>query len=264
VRALLGDMRQEIARALPKHLTVDRLTRVALTSCVRTPDLLDCSKTSLANAILQAAQLGLEPDGVLGYAYLVPFKGTATLIPGYKGLLDLARRSGRIESIEVRVVHAKDSFKFAYGMKPVLEHKPFQGDEAGELIAVYAIARFREGGVQWEWMWKREIDAIRKRSRAATTGPWVTDYEAMAAKTVLRRLAKLLPASVELQRAVALDERAELGLPLDDIPVEIVSVVPDTVPPKSKLDALTEQLQGRGKPEPDESDSHTFPPPQAA
>jgi recombinational DNA repair protein RecT len=113
-------------------------------------------------------------------------------------------------------------------------------------------------------MWKREIDAIRKRSRAATTGPWVTDYEAMAAKTVLRRLAKLLPASVELQRAVALDERAELGLPLDDIPVEIVSVVPDTVPPKSKLDALTEQLQGRGKPEPDESDSHTFPPPQAA
>lgn len=223
--------------------------RVALTSIAKTPDLLECSQQSLAAAVLQAAQLGLEPDGILGYAYLVPFKGTATLIPGYKGLLELARRSGKISTIEARVVHAKDRFRFAYGLKPVLEHTPAQEAETGELVAVYAVAHLKDGGLQWEVMWKREVDAIRKRSRASASGPWVTDYEEMAKKTVLRRLCKMLPASVELQQAVAMDERAEIGLPPIDL--DVVEVASEPAP--SKLDALTETLRGDGPP-PSEAD----------
>lgn len=239
VRGLLDRMRPEIARALPKHLTTDRLLRVALTSITKTPELLECSPQSLASAILQAAQLGLEPDGVLGYAYLVPYKNTATLIPGYKGLLDLARRSGRIHTIEARVVHAKDDFRYAFGLKPVLHHKPHQQEDTGDLIAAYAIATIKDSGPQWDVMWRREIEAIRKRSRAGTSGPWVTDYEEMAKKTVLRRLCKMLPASVELQRAVALDERAESGLPTVEL-----EVLPDA-PTVAPLEALADELKAK-------------------
>ena len=261
VRALLHEMRGEIARALPKHITVDKLTRVALTSIVRTPKLLECSRVSLANAILQAAQLGLEPDGVLGYAYLVPYGATATLIPGYKGLMDLARRSGRIESIEARVVHAKDTFKFAYGLRPVLEHKPYQGEDAGDMVATYAIAHLRDGGVQWDVMWKREIDGIRKRSKSGHEGPWVSDYEEMSKKTVVRRLCKMLPASVELQRAVALDERAELGLALDEVPVP--EVAPATAVEAGAPHGGAPHPRAaaeRRPPEEEDPESHTFPP----
>lgn len=176
---------------------------------------------------------------MLGYAYLIPYKGVATLIPGYKGLLDLARRSGRIISIEARVVHAKDRFRFAFGLKPVLEHTPTQDADSGELTAAYAVAHLKDGGQQWEVMWKREIDAIRQRSRASSSGPWVTDYEEMAKKTVLRRLCKMLPASVELQQAVAMDERAEVGLPpMEALDLDVLS--PEPAP--SKLEALTDTL----------------------
>lgn len=248
IRGLLDRMKPQIALALPRHLTPDRVMRVALTSIAKTPDLLECSQQSLAAAVLQAAQLGLEPDGILGYAYLVPFKGIATLIPGYKGLLELARRSGKISTIEARVVHAKDRFRFAYGLKPVLEHTPAQEAETGDLVAVYAVAHLKDGGLQWELMWKREVDAIRKRSRASASGPWVTDYEEMAKKTVLRRLCKMLPASVELQQAVAMDERAEIGLP----PIDL-EVVETTEPAPSKLEALTETLKTEAAP-PSEAD----------
>jgi recombination protein RecT len=253
IRSLLDKMKPQIALALPKHMNPDRLLRIALTSIAKTPKLLECSQQSLAAACLQAAQIGLEPDGILGYAYLVPYKGTATLIPGYKGLLDLARRSGRIISIEARVVHAKDQFRFAFGLKPVLEHMPNPNADSGTLLAAYAVAHLRDGGAQWEVMWKREIDAIRARSRAADDGPWVTDYEEMAKKTVLRRLCKMLPASVELQQAVAMDERAEIGL----APMEILDLDALTPTGPSKLEELTATLLEQDADAP----RHVWPPP---
>ena len=211
IRALLEKAKPHIAMALPRHLNADRMLKIAMTSIRRTPKLLACNQQSLLGAIMQAAQLGLEPDGVLGHAYLIPFKEEVQLIVGYKGLVDLARRSGQLSTIFARVVYAEDQFEFAYGLAERMEHIPTRG-EPGEVVAVYAVARLKDGGQQFEVMTRREVDAIRERSRSKDDGPWVTDFSEMAKKTVLRRLCKMLPASVELARAVALDERAEVGM----------------------------------------------------
>lgn len=237
VRLLLEKAKPQIALALPRHLSADRMLRIAMTSVRRTPKLLACNQQSLLGAIMQAAQLGLEPDGVLGHAYLVPFKEEVQLIVGYKGLVDLARRSGQLSTIFARVVYSEDQFEYAYGLTERLEHIPSGKSEQGELKAVYAVARLKDGGTQFEVMTRGEIEKIRERSRAKDDGPWVTDYAEMAKKTVLRRLCKMLPASVELSRAVALDERAELGLPqqLEDV----IDVPADKPNGKPTLDDVT-------------------------
>lgn len=214
VRAMIEKCRGQIAMALPRHMTADRMIRVANTAVQRTPQLLDCEPRSLMGAVIQAAQLGLEPDGVLGHAYLIPFNNRKTgrvecqFIPGYKGLIELARRSGQISTVYAAVVHANDEWNFSFGLEPTLTHRPTPGDP-GEVVAAYAVARLRDGGAQFEWMWKREIEAVRASSRSGNSGPWVTHWEEMAKKTALRRLAKLLPTSPELARAVALEEHAE-------------------------------------------------------
>jgi recombination protein RecT len=248
VRDLLKKAESQIAVALPRHCTPERMLRVAMTAIQRTPKLLDCDPKTLIGAIVQASQLGLEPDGVLGHAYLVPFRNSKTgrdecqLIPGYKGLVDLSRRSGQVSTVYAQVVHEKDVHSFSYGLKPELQHIPSNLEDPGPLVAVYAVANLRDGGVQFEWMWKRQVDAIRKRSRAGNSGPWVTDYEEMAKKTVLRRLCKLLPVSVELQQAVALDEHAEAGIPQRLDAVVNFGGVADQHP--GSLDALTSRLNG--------------------
>lgn len=221
VRALLEKSKVQIQMALPKHMNAERMMRIALTSVQRTPALLECAPITLLGAIIQAAQLGLEPDGVTGQAYLIPFNNKkknrkeVQFIPGYRGLIALARRSGEILSIEARVVYEKDDFKFQYGLHQELDHKPTTSEDTGEPIYFYAIARMKDGGAQFDVMTKREVDAIRARSKAADYGPWVTDYDEMGKKTVIRRLCKLLPVSIELQKAITLDEKAERELPQD-------------------------------------------------
>ena len=218
VRSLIERSRAQIMAALPRHMTAERMIRVCNTAVQKTPQLLDCDPRSLIGAIVQASQLGLEPDGTLGHAYLIPFNNRKTgkvecqFIPGYKGLIELARRSSQISTIYAQAVHANDDWTFAFGLDPKLTHTPTDGDP-GPVIAVYAVARLRDGGAQFEWLWKREVDAIRASSRSGNSGPWVTHYEEMAKKTALRRLCKLLPTSPELARAVALDEQAEASVP---------------------------------------------------
>lgn len=217
---------QQIKMALPKHMDVDRLTRIALTEVRKTPKLAQANPTSLLGAVIQCAQLGLEPGSALGHAYLLPFdrrekvRGQwqvvdtdVQLIIGYRGMIDLARRSGQIISLEMRAVHASDHFVVRYGLDAALEHVPdFEAEDRGELVYVYAVAKLKDGGAQFEVMHRSEVDAIRARSKSKDSGPWVTDYEAMAKKTVMRRLFKLLPVSIELQTAVGLDEQADAGV----------------------------------------------------
>ena len=255
VRNLLEKCKSQIAMALPKHMTPDRMMRVAMTEIQKTPALLDCSPVSLVAAVIQASQLGLE-IGVLGQAYLVPFKGSVTLIPGYRGLVQLARRSGEIVSIEARIVHAKDLFSVAYGLTPDLTHKPWMPtpDEKvtkegpGPVLCAYACARFKDGGYQFEVMSLRELDAIKNRSKAVSSGPWVTDTEEMYRKTVTRRLCKWLPASIELARALELDNNAEEGLPQDLS--SVIDIAPEgeeteKAPTVGRLGAATEALAAR-------------------
>ncbi len=205
--------KDQIAAALPRHLTADRMARIVTTEVRKTPALLQCDPKTLFGAVIQASQLGLEPGSALGHAYLVPFKRDVQLIIGYRGMIDLARRSGQILSIEARAVYDGDQFSYSFGLKPDLQHTPHP-DKHGDkpiLTHVYAVARLAGGGVQWDVMTAEEIARVREQSKARS-GPWVTHPDEMAKKTVIRRLFKYLPVSVEVQRAVGLDEMAEAGV----------------------------------------------------
>lgn len=257
LRELLTARKAELAAALPRHITADRLLRLMMTAVTRNPKLLACTQASLYGALLQTAQLGLEPD-LLGQSYLVPFRNTkkgvveCQLIPGYLGLLTLARRSGQIASVEARVVRKGDKFSFRYGLDPKLEHEPVAAPlDKSPLTHVYALARFIHGGVpSWLVMTREEVEQHRARSRSANEGPWVTDYEAMSLKTVLRQLCKFLPSSVELQTAVALDEAHEAGIP-QDLP-ELPPLVDDeparAISGDGRPEAKPDAAKGSGEP----------------
>ena len=209
---------KKIHAAAPKHLTGERLAQVAMTEINRNPALAKASPISFVGAIMQCGALGLEPSGSLGHAYLIPFgngkdsqgRPNIQLIIGYRGMLDLAKRSGQISSISARAVYENDDFNYSYGLEETVHHIPASG-ERGDLTHVYAVARMKDGGVQFEVMSVADVKAIQKQSKAGTNGPWVTHFEEMAKKTVVRRLFKYLPVSIEIQKAVGLDEAAERG-----------------------------------------------------
>ena len=212
VRAALEKMKPQLAMALPRHLTPDRLVRVAMTAAQNTPKLLECDRTSVYAAVVTCAQLGLEPDGVLGQAYLIPYGDKVQFIPGYKGLISLARNSGEVVSIGAHEVCERDEFRFAFGLHEDLHHVPARGDR-GEITHFYAIARFRDGGHHWDVMTREEVDTIRDNSQGyrtakrfakngAINSPWAQHYVEMGKKTVIRRIAKYLPLSVQQTAAI--------------------------------------------------------------
>ena len=219
-------IKAQMALALPKHLTADRMARIALTEIRKTPALGKCNQESFLGSVMQCAQLGLEPGSALGHAYLLPFgngkakDGLANvqLIIGYRGMIDLARRSGQIVSLTARSVHANDRFSYRLGLDETIEHVPSDG-ERGPLTHVYAVAKLKDGGVQFEVMSRLDIEVVRKQSKAGTNGPWVTHFDEMAKKTAIRRLFKYLPVSIEMQTAVSLDERGEAGIDQDNAAV---------------------------------------------
>jgi len=199
----LKAQRVEIERALPNNLDADRFARIVLTTVKATPGLRKCSQSSILAGCMLAAQLGLEP-GPLGLSYLVPYGKEAQLQIGYKGIIQLARRSGEIKDIQARTVFANDFFEHEYGMNPKLIHRP-NHDEQSEPRLYYMVARFKGGGeyVMVAPPWK--IEEHRKRSKASNNGPWQTDYEAMAWKTLIHMSKPWLPLSVEANNALALD-----------------------------------------------------------
>lgn len=230
-------MRQQIAHALPKHMSADRMTRIALTEMRRVPKLAQCEPKSFMGAIMQVAQLGLEPGNALGHAYLIPFEVSrkqgnqwvktleVQVIIGYRGMIDLARRSGQIVSLSARVVREKDNFQYGYGLEETLSHVPYEGADAGEITHFYAVAKLHGGGVQFEVMTAAQVNAVRDKSQGYVgalsnaqkyqkepDSPWIKNYDEMGRKTVVRRLFKYLPVSIEIQRAVGLDELADAGV----------------------------------------------------
>jgi recombination protein RecT len=230
LQALLEKYRHQIAVAIPNHLTPERLIRIVLTAVGRSPGLLECDPLTICGCVIQAAQLGLEPDGVLAEAFLVPFYNSKTrkkecaLIPGYQGLLKLARNSGELKFVNAQVVREKDFFEFVEGSDPSLTHKRAAGDR-GKTTAYWAGASLKTGGFQFVVMTRREAEEHRDRfSRAKDTGPWKDDFDTMALKTCLRRLCKLLPKSTQAQIATSLDEAHEAGRSQAfscDVPVEL-------------------------------------------
>ena len=206
---LTGDsFKSQIALALPKHLKPERFIRIAITAMTRTPKLKECDQGSFFLALLNLSQLGLEPDG--RRAHLIPFnnkkKGIVEcqLIIDYKGLVELAMRSGLLSYIHADVVCENDLFEFDKG--EIKSHKIDFKQPRGEAYAAYAIARFKDGSEKCEVMHLDEVDKIRSRSLAGSSGPWETDYREMAKKTVFRRLSKWLTLSPEFRDALEVDD----------------------------------------------------------
>lgn len=206
----LNRMNEQLATALPRHVNVDRFKRIAVTAVQQNPDLLKADRRSLFEACVTAAQIGLVTDGVLGQAYLVPYKGKVQLIPGYKGLLTLVRQSGEISSIDVDTIHEHDEVEYVMGDESRLMIRP-NWRERGAIIGAYAIAHFKDGGIQRALMTKAGIDKIRNASPGKNSPAWRDHYGEMAKKTVFRRLCKMLPLSTEAQAAVGVDEQAAAG-----------------------------------------------------
>jgi recombination protein RecT len=205
-----------IAEILPAHLKPDRFMRVAYAALVRTPKLQECTKLSVVDCLVRLSQVGLEPDGRM--AHLIPFANVCTLVIDYKGLVDIVRRSGEVTTIEGRAVHKNDKFDVCFGSHQRLHHVPCLDGEAGEVVAAYSYVKFKDGSESFNVMSKREIDAIRKRSKSGDKGPWVTDYEAMAAKTAFRPHSKWLPFSPELREKIWADDDAPIDI--EGTPVE--------------------------------------------
>jgi recombination protein RecT len=218
-RKLLESYRPQMDMVLPRHMKSDRMLRLYMNCVALEPKILQCTKASRVGSILQLAQLGLEP-GILGHAYLLPYRNhkknvtEAQIIVGYKGLLKLARNSGEISTVNAHVVYEPDDFHYAFGLEDELRHIPTKDPVTPQmLIYAYAVVHLKDGGVQWEVMNRREILEVKNGSRASGSGPWVTHEAEMWKKTVLRRICKLLPSSIELATAISLDESADAGIP---------------------------------------------------
>lgn len=217
VERLLARMGPEIAKALPKHITPERMARVCLTAIRTTPDLTKCTPESFMGSIMACAQLGLEPNTPLGQAYLIPYKDrkrnvtVCQLMLGYQGMIELAYRSGRVSSIKAMVVREGDVFEFDHGLDEKLVHKP-SGNETAPITHAYAIARIKDGTPIFWVLSLPQIEARRLRGASKyTTTPWDDNYEAMAMKSAVRALFKWIPKSAEIAVAIHAEEHAEQG-----------------------------------------------------
>lgn len=219
IKELLDSQWHKIEAVMTRNMDPQRLFQLSVSAINTTPKLAQCTSVSILSCVMKCAALGLEPSAVdgLGRAYILPYnnynKATkkyeyqATFILGYKGMLDLARRSGEIKDISARAVYEGDEFEYAFGLDEVLRHIPStEPKDKRTLTHVYMVCHFRDGGHYIDVMTAEEVESVRKRSKAADKGPWVTDYEAMAKKTVIRRAFPYLPATIEARDAVAADE----------------------------------------------------------
>lgn len=237
--------RQEsFGRLLPKGMDPAWFTAEVRVAVVRAPRLLECDPVSVFDAITTCAQLGLSPSGRLGSAYLIPYGQKCTLVVGYRGMVDLAYRSGEIVSVGAQVVHENDDFTAQEGFDLQVQHKRTE-DEPGAIRAVYAWAQTRAGGTIKVLMLRREVEPIRraalakKRSGAPPT-PWETNEEEMWKKTALRRLFKVCPLSP--QKAQGLTKALEV----EDAQWEEMEIdVESGDAPTSGVDGLKKALKAK-------------------
>lgn len=203
-----------IQKVMPNHMSSERMYQIALSAINTTPKLAECSPATILSCVMKCSALGLEPSAVdgLGRAYILPYRSKqgmqAQLILGYRGMIALARRSGEIKDISARAVYEGDEFEYSFGLDEKLNHRPAarEHNQGEKPTHVYMVAHFKDGGHYMDVMTAQEVEAVRKRSKAANNGPWVTDYEAMAKKTVIRRAFPYLPVSVEAMNAAASDD----------------------------------------------------------
>jgi recombination protein RecT len=265
-------LREVTPRTFANYLTPERVVKIVIAAVSRNPILLQCSQQSLIKSIAELVSLGIEPGGPLQQGYLVPRKNKAKGANGkdlyedgkpvyiwecmpivsYRGYITLLRRSGQFKSVLANVVHTNDTFEIdlASGNRP--KHIPCMNGDRGELVAVYSIAEFADGGTHMDLMTRSDVERIKKFSPSADSdyGPWKKHFDEMARKTVIRRASKYWPmSSEEMQLAEALESREHD----DDVSFDILDVPegladddePQALPAKSEsaTDALLGELQ---------------------
>lgn len=238
-------LQSEFQNALPKVLTPERFTRIALTALSNTPELKKCTATSLMGGLMQAAQLGLEPNTPLGQAYLIPYKNKGVLEcqfqVGYKGMLDLAYRSENMQTVQAYVVYQNDKFEYELGLDPKLKHIPATSNR-GEAIYVYAVFKTSNGGYGFEVM---SIDDVKEhgkkysKSFSSQYSPWTTNFEEMAKKTAIKKVLKYAPLKTEFATAIAVDEGTIKASNDSEIPLQV----------EYQVNNETEETQDSGKEE---------------
>lgn len=221
IQQYIKQMQSGIKAALPSVMTPERFTRITLSALSSNPKLAECTPHSFLGAMMTAAQLGLEPNTPLGQAYLIPYWNSKKRCRecqfqlGYKGLIDLAYRSGDVSTLMAQVVYEGDTFTYSFGLEPTLKHTPAMKDRGGP-VYVYALFKTKDGGYGYEVM---SIDDVRnhakKFSKSYDDGPWQTNFEEMAKKTVLKRVLKYAPLKTEFLRAVAQDEMVKSEISAD-------------------------------------------------
>lgn len=212
LKALITQMTPAIEKALPSVITPERFTRMVFTAISANPELANCSPQSFLGAMMQCAQLGVEPNSALQEAWLIPYRNHGKLECqfqlGYKGLIDLAYRSGEVESIQAQVVYDNDKFEYEYGLEPKLVHVPAKKDR-GAACMVYAIFRTKSGGYGFEVM---SLDDCKKhaqkysQSYGSSYSPWTRNFEEMCLKTVLKKCLRYAPLRSDFVKAIVQDE----------------------------------------------------------
>lgn len=218
---LIKALEPEIKKALPAVITPERFTRMALTAISTTPKLQECSQMSFIAALMNAAQLGLEPNTPLGQAYLLPYRNKGKLECqfqiGYKGMIDLVYRNKQVQTIQAQIVYENDYFEYELGIDSKLIHRPAL-EERGEMKCVYALFKMENGGYGFEVLSKQ--DCIRHAERYSpgmnsNYSPWKSDFEAMCKKTAIKKVLKFAPLQADALRAIASDETIKTELAVD-------------------------------------------------
>lgn len=221
IREYVKAQESGIRAALPSVMTPERFTRMVMSALSTTPQLNDCTPKSFLGAMMTAAQLGLEPNTPLGQAYLIPYRNKGTLEAqfqlGYKGLIDLAYRSGEVELVQAQCVYENDKFNCQFGLEPKLEHIPADKDR-GDLVKVYALFKTKSGGFGFEVM---SVDDVEKHAKkyskaySSSYSPWKTNFEEMAKKTVLKKCLKYAPLKSDFARGITTDETIKTDIDKD-------------------------------------------------
>lgn len=213
----IKSMEGEIKKALPSVITPERFTRMVLSAISVNPKLASCTPQSFLGAMMSAAQLGLEPNSPLGQSYIIPYGNQVQFQIGYKGLIDLAYRSGEVELVQAHIVYANDTFECEFGLEPKLVHKPADSDR-GEPVKVYAMFKTKSGGYGFEVM---SMDDVKKHAEKYSqayknsSSPWKSNFEEMAKKTVLKKCLKYAPMRSDFVKAVVQDESVKTEIAED-------------------------------------------------
>jgi recombination protein RecT len=242
LQVFLKTREKSLAQYVAGRLKPDTLVKLALLEFSQNEWLRKCSPDSIYAALITSAQLGLEPGAAKGEAYLVPFKGRCTLVPGYRGLIKLALRSTAVKSIYSHLVHDADEFSIELGSEPRVVHRPSLDEDRGPIVGAYAVAHLANGAIDVEWMGITVLERIREASASKNSGPYQQWGDEMYRKAPIRRLCKRLPLGDDFYRAASVDEAAESGKDAPRFELDEAEIV-DEAPPSSLRDKVRQAVE---------------------